>query len=120
MRRVLALALIAVAVLGVATPQAFAQAAAPTPQVTITGFLDTITSWSKNLQDSLFYRTGDKEWYARNRGRLDFIGQLGAAKFVWGIEIDSTWGTTALTGADNNLAAGGTGVQHNALVAPLC
>lgn len=111
MRRVLSLALIAVVTLGVSVP-AFAQPAAPVPAVTITGFLDTITSWSKNLQDSLVTHTGDKEWYARNRGRVDVIGQLGTAKFVMGLEVDSTWGTTAITGADNNLAGGGTGAQR--------
>jgi hypothetical protein len=112
MRRVLALAL-AVAVLGVAVPGAWAQPAAPTPQVTITGFIDTITSWSKNLQDNLAFRTGDTEWYARNRGRFDIIGQLGTAKAVFGFEIDSAWGTTAIGGQDNNLAAGGVGAQRS-------
>src|SRR5262245_42907866 len=114
MRRVLTLALISLTVLGVAVPGAWAQPAAPTPQVTITGFLDTITSWSKNLQDNLFYRTGDREWYARNRGRVDVIGQLGTAKFVMGLEIDTAWGTTAIGGQDNNLAAGGVGAQRSA------
>src|SRR5215471_4080816 len=113
MRRVLTLALISLTVLGVAVPGAWAQPVAPTPQVTITGFLDTITAWSKNLQDNLFYRTGDSEWYARNRGRVDVIGQLGTAKFVMGIEIDSTWGTTASGGQDNNLANGGIGAQRS-------
>ena len=113
MRRVLTLALIGLAVLGVAVPGAWAQPAAPTPQVTITGFLDTITAWSKNLQDNLMYRTGDSEWYARNRGRVDVIGQLGTAKFVMGLEVDSTWGTTAVGGQDNNLAAGGVGAQRS-------
>jgi len=112
MRRVLTLAL-AVAVLGVAVPGAWAQPAAPTPQVTITGFIDTITGWSKNLQDNLPTRTGDKEWYARNRGRFDIIGQLGTAKAVFGFEIDSAWGTTAIGGQDNNLAAGGVGAQRS-------
>ena len=112
MRRVLALAL-AVAVLGVAVPGAWAQPAAPTPQVTITGFIDTITAWSKNLQDNLAHRTGDSEWYARNRGRFDIIGQLGTAKAVFGFEIDSAWGTTAVGGQDNNLAAGGVGAQRS-------
>jgi len=82
-----------------------AQATAPTPEIAITGFIDTITSWSKNLQDSLLTRTGEREWYVRNRGRLDVIGQLGSAKFVMGLEIDSTWGQ--VSGGDNNLAGGG-------------
>jgi hypothetical protein len=89
-----------------------AQPAAPAPQVTITGFLDTISSWSKNLNDSVVYRTGEREWYARNRGRVDVIGRLGTAHFVMGLEIDSTWGTTAVGGQDNNLAAGGVGTQR--------
>src|SRR5262245_61887787 len=84
---------------------------APTPTVRITGFLDTITSWTKNFQDTLVNRTGDLEWYARNRGRLDLIGQLGSARFVLGLEVDSTWGQ--VSGADNNLAAGGVQPQRN-------
>ena len=113
MRRVLTLALVALAGLGMAVDAAWAQPAAPVPQVTITGFIDTITSWTKNLQDNLPTRTGDKEWYARNRGRFDIVGQLGTAKAVFGFEIDSAWGTTAVTGQDNNLANGGVGVQRS-------
>ncbi len=82
-----------------------AQASAPTPEITITGFIDTITGWSKNLQDSLLTRSGDREWYVRNRGRLDVIGQLGSARLVLGLEIDSAWGQ--VSGGDNNLASGG-------------
>jgi len=94
------------AFLVVASPSGvFAQAPAPVPEVRITGFIDTITSWSKNFQDSLVYRTGDQEWYTRNRGRVDLVGQLGAAKAVLGIEIDSVWGQ--VSGGDNNLASGG-------------
>ena len=66
------------------------------------------------MNDSLAYRSGEQEWYARNRGRFDIIGQLGMSKAVWGFEIDSVWGTTAIGGQDNNLAAGGAGTgQHN-------
>ena len=114
MTRVLSLALIALAIVGGTVSGAGAQPAAPVPQVTITGFIDTISSWSKNVNDSLAYRSGEKEWYARNRGRFDIIGQLGQAKAVWGFEIDSVWGTTAIGGQDNNLANGGAGTgQHN-------
>ena len=112
MRRILVLAL-ALAVLGVAVPGAWAQPAAPTPQVTITGFVDTVGAWSRNLQDNRFDRTGDSEWYARNRGRFDIVGQLGTAKAVFGFEIDSAWGTTSVGGQDNNLAAGGVGAQRS-------
>jgi hypothetical protein len=113
MTRVLSLALLAVALLGATVSGAWAQPVPPVPQVTITGFIDTVTSWSKNLVDSLPARTGDSVWYARNRGRFDVIGQLGSAKAVLGIEIDHTFGTTAIGGQDNNLAAGGVGNQWN-------
>ncbi len=88
MTRVLSLALIALAIVGGAVSGVSAQPAAPTPQVTITGFIDTVSSFSKNLNDSLAIRTGEREWYARNRGRFDIIGQLGTAKAVFGVEID--------------------------------
>ena len=113
MRRVFTLALVAVVGLGMAVDAAWAQPTAPVPAVTITGFIDTIGAWSKNLQDNRFDRTGDKEFYARNRGRFDIVGQLGTAKAVFGFEIDSAWGTTAIGGQDNNLAAGGVGAQRS-------
>ena len=116
MTRVLSLALIAVAILGATAPGAWAQPAAPpVPQVTITGFIDTITSWNKNLDDSLAFRSGERDWYARNRGRFDVIGQLGQAKAVLGIEIDSTWGTASVGGQDTSVALGTNtgGAQHN-------
>src|SRR5262245_38503654 len=95
-------------------PPAFPQAAAPPGvSVSITGFIDSVTSWSRNMSrtDGNLMATGDREWYSRNRGRFDIIGQIDRAKAVLGIEIDSVWGTTALTGVDNNLAPGG-GAQH--------
>src|SRR5262245_56150865 len=91
--------------LGTFTATAHGQAPAPVPEVQITGFIDTVTSWTKNLQDTLVHRTGDREWYTRNRGRFDIVGQLGAAKGVIGLEIDSVWGQ--VSGGDNNLASGG-------------
>ena len=114
MRQVLSLALMALSLLGVTAPDVLAQPAAPVPQVTITGFIDTVSSWNKNLDDSLVFRDGERAWYARNRGRFDIIGQLGRAKAVFGVEIDHTFGTTAVGGQDNNLSAGGAGSgQHN-------
>ena len=85
-------------------PGAFAQAPPAAPPLTfnINGFLDTITSASHNLRDLNFTRPGDKEWYARNRGRFNIEGRAGTAVVVWGIEIDSTWGQVSAT--DNNLA----------------
>jgi hypothetical protein len=106
MRKLLVTTLALVALIGTMAPGAFAQpAAAPAaPPLTfnINGFLDTISSASWNLRDANFTRTGDKEWYARNRGRINIEGRAGTAVFVWGIEIDSTWGQ--VSGQDNNLA----------------
>jgi hypothetical protein len=103
MKRFIVLA-VALVLLGTMAPGAFAQAppAAPPLKFDINGFLDTITSASHNLRDSNFTRVGDKEWYARNRGRFNIEGRAGTAVVVWGIEIDSAWGQ--VSGQDNNLA----------------
>jgi hypothetical protein len=100
MRKGLALLLFGLVLLGTAATDVFAQAA-PTPQVTISGFIDTITSASKNLQTTNFVTDNDSEWYTRNRIRLDVISALGSAKAVVGIEIDSTWGQ--VSAVDNSL-----------------
>jgi hypothetical protein len=94
MRRILLLSLALVALLGfVAPPDVLAQATAPTPKFTITGLIDTVSSYSRNVSnaDGIFNRQ-DKEWYARNRGRFDIIGEVGPAKGVIGFEIDMGWG----------------------------
>jgi hypothetical protein len=73
------------------------------PKVTITGFVDNISSWTKNLStvDLNPARSNDTEWYARTRIRPDITAEVGTTKFVLGIEIDSTWGQTA--NQDTNL-----------------
>ena len=114
MTRVLCLGLIAFAVFGAAAPPVRAQPAPPVPQVTITGFIDTVTSWSKNLNDSLVHRTGEREWYARNRGRFDMIGQLGQGQGRVRVRDRLSVGHDGHRRQDNNLAAGGVGTgQHN-------
>ncbi len=94
------LALAALALLGVVTPDAFAQApaapGAPTPTFKITGFIDEIMTFSRNVSNfdgDLRHRT-DEQWYGRTRGRFDFIGEYGKAKAVLGIEIDMAYGQT--------------------------
>jgi hypothetical protein len=94
MKRFLAFSLALMALLGfVAPPEVFAQAAAPAPTFTITGFIDNMTSYSRNVSnaDGILNRQ-DKEWYARTRGRFDIIGSVGPAKGVFGFEIDQAWG----------------------------
>jgi len=110
MRGPLGLALVLCAALGSPVAVAHGQPTAPVPEVRITGFIDTVTSWVKNTLDTQIHRTGDREWYARSRGRFDVVGQVGEARGVLGIEIDSVWGQ--VSGADNNLAAGGVNRQH--------
>lgn len=104
MRRILVLALAALALLGVVTPDAFAQA--PTPTFKISGLIDSMTTWSRNASNydgDLAHN--DTQWYARSRGRFDFIGEVGKAKGVLGLEIDLTFGQTGA--GDNNIQTAG-------------
>ena len=103
MKRLVTLGLVVLALIGLAAPMAFAQA--PAPKVTINGIIDQVTSMSRNMSiiDLNYTRTGDKEWYARSRGRFDIIGEVGKARAVLGLEIDATWGQT---GNADSAAAG--------------
>src|SRR5215469_877906 len=113
MRRVSILALAVLALVGVAPPDAFAQApppgtpaAAPAPTFTITGFIDNVASFVQNMStyDVNLNRNRDKQAYGRTRGRFDIIGQVGPAKAVFGFEIDGYWGQTGF--ADSNVGPG--------------
>ena len=94
MRRTLVLALTALALLGVVTPEAYAQApatapGAPAPTFKITGFIDELMTYSRNVSvvDADLHRI-DTIWYGRTRGRFDIIGEYGKAKGVLGLEMD--------------------------------
>jgi hypothetical protein len=67
------------------------------PKVTITGFVDNVNSWTRNMSvvDINPARTGDREWYTRTRVRPDITAEVGTTKFVLGLEIDTVWGQTA-------------------------
>jgi hypothetical protein len=93
MRRILILGLTALALLGVVTPHAYAQA--PTPTFKITGFIDSLMTYANNTSiiDGDLHRR-DEIWYGRNRGRFDFIGEYGKAKAVLGVELDFVYGQT--------------------------
>jgi hypothetical protein len=106
-RTSLAVLMVALALVALAAPMAFAQA--PAPKVTINGLIDNVTSYSQNTANyngGLFNRN-DSMWWARSRGRFDIIGEVGKAKAVFGIEIDSVWGQTGST--DTNQAGTATG-----------
>src|SRR5215813_6405269 len=100
MRRMLVLSLALMALLGfVAPPDVFAQAAAPTPKATITGFIDNVGTWTQNISSSdlNWNRNRDKQTYGRTRGRFDIVGEVGQAKAVFGFEIDAYWGQTGFS-----------------------
>src|SRR5499427_4273453 len=100
MRRMLVLSLALMALLGfVAPPDVFAQAAAPTPKATITGFIDNVGTWTQNMStsDLNWNRNQDHQVYGRTRGRFDIVGEVGQAKAVFGFEIDGYWGQTGFS-----------------------
>ena len=104
MRRMLVLSLALMALLGfVAPPDVFAQAAAPTPKATITGFIDNVGTWTQNMStsDLNWGRNRDHQVYGRTRGRFDIVGEVGQAKAVFGFEIDSYWGQTGFIDSNN-------------------
>jgi hypothetical protein len=94
MRRLLILAVALVAGLGMLAPPAMAQA--PAPKVTITGFIDEVGTFGKNLSDydNNYNRQKDTQATGRTRGRFDIIGEVGKAKAVLGIELDAMYGQT--------------------------
>jgi hypothetical protein len=100
MRRMLVLSLALMALLGfVAPPDVFAQAAAPTPKATITGFIDNVGTFTQNMStsDLNVNRNRDHQVYGRTRGRFDIVGEVGQAKAVFGFEIDAYWGQTSFS-----------------------
>lgn len=99
-RRAAGLVLAAVG-LAVALAPAGALAQEPSPRVTITGFVDTVASWARNLSavDLDYAAAGDTEWYVRNRLRPDVTAEVGATRLVLGLEIDYLVGRTGATDA---------------------
>ena len=111
---VVAVLIVALALIGLAAPLAYAQA--PAPKVTINGLIDQLTTYSKNTvnYNGGFFNRPDSQWYARTRGRFDVIGEIGKAKAVLGLEMDLTWGQTgsgdsAITTAGSQQCFGCTG-----------
>jgi len=108
-RTSLAVLMIALALVALAAPMAFAQA--PAPKVTINGLIDNLTTYSQNTvnYNGGTFNRNDDMWWARSRGRFDIVGEVGKAKAVFGIEIDSVWGQTG--SADTNQVGLGVGRQ---------
>lgn len=115
-RRTLVAALLLLVAVAIMAPVADAQApaAAPAIKTSITGFIDTVTSYTRNASNFDFnLNRNDTQWYARNRGRFDIVGEVGQAKGVFGFEIDSVWGQTGSNDSTiaNSGAAAGTAVS---------
>lgn len=102
MRRTLVVFLALIAAIGLLAPPVMAQA--PAPKVTISGLIDFVASVSKNWQDTDLTNARDTLGYTRERGRLDFIGEVGKSKMVWGIELDFSNGV--YQGSTGNSAPG--------------
>ena len=100
MRRLLVLAVALVAILGVLAPPAMAQA--PAPKVTITGLIDQVGTYTKNMSqyDGNININRDRQLYGRTRGRFDVIGEVGKAKALFRrvrqIAPESPFGQAAL------------------------
>jgi len=61
---------------------AFAQAASPQLQFSITGFIDTVATWTQHFSSNdLNFNLN------RDRGRFDIIGQVGVTKGVFGFAL---------------------------------
>ena len=88
MRRVGISLLVLIALVAMAGP------ASAQPKVTITGFVDNVMSWDKNMSNADINpaRSNDREWYSRTRVRPDITAEVGTTKFVLGLEIDAAWG----------------------------
>jgi len=71
------------------------------PKVTISGFVDTMTTYTRNVSnvDNNYGRASDKEWYSRVRVRPDITAEVGTTKFVLGLELDEVFGQTGGAGA---------------------
>jgi len=110
MRRTLFLALALLAAFAVAVPVADAQTPNPNAKVTISGLIDNVGTYTRNMSayDFNLARNNDAQWYGRTRGRFDIIGEIGKAKAVLGIEIDEYWGQTGL---GDSVGAGSTTCQ---------
>jgi hypothetical protein len=91
-----------------------AMAQAPAPKVTITGFIDQLGTYTRNMStyDLDYGRAQDDALYGRTRGRFDIVGEVGKAKGVFGIEVDAYWGQvgssdTSVAGARQGFGATG-------------
>jgi len=104
MRRVLAVVVSVVALLGFVAPPVLAQA--PAPKVTITGLLDFVTTASKNWSALDPTDAKDQEWYSRERGVFTITGEVGATKAVWAVENDFVNGCIGSVGAGGGCSAG--------------
>lgn len=119
MRRVFAVSLSLVAILGMVAP---ASAQAPAPKVTINGLVDFVTTAYKNWSGggaciviagnncvNNDVTDSERGWYSRERGVFTITGEVGKAKGVWALELDFTNGVNATANAGGNITNSGAG-----------
>jgi len=65
-----------------------------------------VGTYTKNMSayDGNLNINRDTQLYGRTRGRFDVIGEVGKAKAVLGLEIDSYWGQTGFVDSNNGRA----------------
>ena len=109
-RTSLAVLMIALALVALAAPMAFAQA--PEPKVTINGLIDNLTSYSQNIAN--YNGTGvlnrhDSMWWGRSREVLYINGEVGKVKGVLAFEFDLAYGLTGSSESNFTNGGGATG-----------
>ncbi len=105
MRRAVAVLVAVLVTLGIAAPQAYAQAAAapPAPKVTISGLVDFVATLYKNWSggscstaspEACDVTDGGKDsgFYSRERGVFTLTGEIGKSRGVLALEFDFTNG----------------------------
>jgi hypothetical protein len=109
-KRTIVVTIVALALVGLAAPAAFAQSA-PVPKVTITGLIDNVTSYGHNLSENDAIINGkktDKGWASRTRGVFDFTGEVGQVKGVFSLEMDFVYGQAGAANSQLGSTAGTT------------
>ena len=117
-RTSLAVLMIALALVALAAPMAFAQA--PEPKVTINGLIDNLTSYSQNIAN--YNGTGvlnrhDSMWWGRSREVLYINGEVGKVKGVLAFEFDLAYGLTGSSESNFTNGGGATGAAVSPAIA---
>jgi hypothetical protein len=88
------LGLAAITLLAQSTTVAYAQVLGS--RITLSGYMDTVTTAASNVFDADFTRDKDSAWTARNRGRYRLTAEAEPLQLlaVLELEVDFLWGDT--------------------------